>query len=143
MLQSEHGKSVWMESSSLISILGAMASESFEAIASDYLHLKGHYYVMFVDRFSNWPQVAQIKPGSDASGAEGLIRALREVFAMFGVPEELSSDGGPEYSAKATEDFLKKWGVRHRQASAYHAQSNGRTKVTVKSGRLSASSSTM
>ena len=52
---------------------------------------------------------------------------------MYGVPEELSSDRGSEYTAKATQDFLKKWGVRHRLALVYHAQSNGRAEVMVKS----------
>ena len=54
------------------------------------------------------------------------------MFATFGVPEELSSDGGPEFAAGETELFLKKWGVRHRVSSAYFAQSNGRAEVAVK-----------
>ena len=48
------------------------------------------------------------------------------------MPEELSSDGGPEYISKDFQDFLKTWGVQHRLSSAYHPQSNGRAEVTVK-----------
>ena len=40
------------------------------------------------------------------SGAEGLIKRLRETFATFGIPEELTSDGGPQFKAGKTQDFL-------------------------------------
>ena len=53
-------------------------------------------------------------------------------LVTFGVPEQLSSDGGPEYTSDAFQKFLKTWGVKHRLSSAYHPQSNGRAEVTVK-----------
>ena len=34
--------------------------------------------------------------------------ALRRIFITFGVPVEISSDRGPEFSAKVTKDFLKR-----------------------------------
>jgi hypothetical protein len=40
--------------------------------------------------------------GSDLAGSNGLIRQLRAPFVTFGVPEELSSNGGPEFRAAAT-----------------------------------------
>jgi len=51
------------------------------------------------------------------------------------VPEALSSDGGPEFTASATVDFLHRWGIRHRISSAYHPQSNGRAEVAVKTAK--------
>ena len=44
-------------------------------------------------------------------GAAGLIRHLRSFFTTFVVPEELSSDGGPELTAGCMEVFLHLWGV--------------------------------
>ena len=95
----------------------------FEAIAADYFHLEGRYYLVTVDRFSNCPGVYQIKSGTDFAGVPGLIRALREIFGTFGVPLELSSDGGPEFKDDRTQEFLKRWGVAHRLSSAYHRKS--------------------
>ena len=51
----------------------------------------------------------------------------------FGVPVEVANDGGPEYKSHEFGQFLKRWGVRLRTSSAYHAQSNGRAEVAVKS----------
>ena len=58
--------------------------------------------------------------------------AFRRVFSTFGVPEEISTDGGPEFAAQEFKDFLVRWGVHHRMSSAYFAQSNGRAEVAVK-----------
>ncbi|KAK3875648.1 hypothetical protein Pcinc_019502 [Petrolisthes cinctipes] len=79
-------------------------------------------------RFSGWPHVV-----ASRSGAKGFISALVNYFATFGVPEELSTDGGPEFTAKETAVLLQRWGVKHRLSSAHHPQSNGRAEVAVKS----------
>ena len=67
------------------------------------------------------------------AGAPGLISALKGIFRTFGVPLEISTDGGPEFTSYETENFLKRWGVKHRLSSAYHPRSNGRAEVAVKS----------
>ena len=105
----------------------------FQAVASDFCEFSGNHFLVTVDRFSNWPTVSSAKPGTSDSGAKGLISAFRSLFATFGIPEEISSDGGPEYSSQTFSDFTKKWGVCHRVSSAHHAESNGRAEVCVKS----------
>ena len=104
----------------------------FQAVATDYFQLQGKSYLLTVDRFSNWPDLREATAHTSNAGADGLIKANRELFATFGVPEHLSSDGGPEYTSGTFQAFLKTWGVKHRLASAYHPQSNGRAEVTVK-----------
>ena len=87
------------------------------------------------DRLSGFTEVFFTPAGTTRSGARGLISCLREWFRTFGVPEQLSSDGGTEFTADATREFLKKWGVSHRISSAYHPQSNGRAEVAVKAAK--------
>lgn len=104
----------------------------FEAICSDYFYYKGAYYFIAADRLSGWTEQSRIKPGTKESGAAGLCTALRKLFATFGIPVELTTDGGPEFSSKVTKDFLQRWGVRHRVSSAYLPSSNGRAELAVK-----------
>ncbi|CAL4098776.1 unnamed protein product [Meganyctiphanes norvegica] len=66
------------------------------------------------------------------SGATGLIAALKRTFNTFGVPEELASDGGPEFTSAATRKTLQDWGIHHRLSSVAFARSNGRAEVGVK-----------
>ena len=77
-------------------------------------------------------EVYSSKAGTSLGGSAGLVRHLRSFFTTFGVPEEISSDGGPEFTAGHTEDFLRLWGVKHRLSSVGFPQSNGRAEVAVK-----------
>ena len=61
-----------------------------------------------------------------------MIMCLRDLFSRFGVPEEISSDGGLEFTFSATKEFLRTWDVTHRIFSAYYPRSNGRAEVAVK-----------
>ena len=104
----------------------------FEMTCSDYFDLEGSHYLVTVDRFTNWVDVRRAKPDTEESGAKGLITACKEVFVAFGVPREVANDGGPEYNSNEFGRFLERWGVRLRMSSAFHAQSNGRAEVAVK-----------
>ena len=94
----------------------------FQAIVAHYFSFRGHYYL-----YSNWPIVEET-----ANGANGLVQALRRVFVTYGIAEELSSDGGPEFTASKTEYFLKAWRVNHRLSSVAFPHSNCRAEVGVK-----------
>jgi len=102
-------------------------SYPFQMICSDYLTYNGKDYVVIVDRYSNWPMVYRSE-----SGAEGLIKRLRETFVTFGIPEELTSDGGPQFKSGKTQEFLKDWGVRHRITSVANPHANCRAELAVK-----------
>ena len=104
----------------------------FESIVCDYFQFKGWYYFVAADRLSGWTEQQKIKLGTNDSGSKGLCKALRRIFVIFGVPVEISSDEGTEFSAKVTKDFLKRWGIHHRMLSAYHPVSNGRAELAVK-----------
>ena len=94
--------------------------------------LSSFHYLLTGDRLSGWVKVFSAPFGSKHSGSNGLIAHLRSLFVTFGVPESLSSDGGPEFVASNTSHFLESWGVKHRISSAYFPQSNGRAEVAVK-----------
>ena len=104
----------------------------FESIFADFFELASHHYLVAGDRLSGWVEVFSSKVGSKDSGSAGLISHLRRFFATFGVPNELSSDGGSEFISSATESFLARWGVHHRTSSSYLPQSNGRAELAVK-----------
>ena len=110
-------------------------STPFEAVFADFFTYGSRHYLIVGDRLSGWVEVFGSPAGTTLAGATGLIRHLRSFFATFGVPEELSSDGGPEFTASCTEAFLRLWGVCHRVSSAHFPQSNGRAEVAVKTAK--------
>ena len=96
----------------------------FQRICADYCFFNNVEYVVIVDRYSSWPIVHRSE-----SGANGLIERLRETF---GLPEELTSDGGPQFTAGKTQDFLNSWGVHHRLTSDANLHANSRAETAVK-----------
>ena len=104
----------------------------FESIFSDFFDSSDFHYLIAGDRLSGWVEVFSSPVKTKNSGSHSLVSHLRSFFGCFGVPNELSSDGGPEFTAKFTSDFLKRWNVHHRISSAYYPKSNGRAEVAVK-----------
>ena len=87
---------------------------------------------MIGDRLSGWTEVVQARMDSKSSGSKGLCGALRILFSRIGVPEEISTDGGPEFTSQESSDFYARWGLKQRLSPSYFPQSNGRAEVAVK-----------
>ena len=64
-------------------------------------------------------------------GSNTLVNTLGQVFAFFGVPETITMDGGPQYTAKQTEQFLTKHGVTHKLTSVTFPHSNLKAEKTI------------
>ena len=99
----------------------------FQLLAADYFHHGGKCYLVIVDRYSHWPLAYQAD-----NGASGLVKILRGVFSTYGVAEEVASDGGKEFTAEETQQFLKNWSVHHRLSSVAFPHSNCRAELAVK-----------
>lgn len=110
-------------------------STPFEAVLADFFTYGGQHYLVVGDRLSGWVEIFGSPSSTNLAGATGLIRHLRSFFATFAVPEEISGDGGPEFSASCTEAFMRHWGIQHRLSSAHFPQSNGRAEVAVKTAK--------
>ena len=70
----------------------------FELVCADYFMYRGNNFLVIVDRYSNWPTVIKTYD----MDARTLIKALKDYSMIFGIPAELSSDGGPQFTAGST-----------------------------------------
>ena len=64
-----------------------------------------------------------------------MYKSLRRMMVTFEVPVEISSDGGPEFTAGEMVDFFNRWGMKHRLSSVSLPSSNGRAELAVKAAK--------
>ena len=72
----------------------SFTSHPWERIATDLFELKGKLYLIVVDCYSRWFEITQLH--IDTSRA--VIQALKELFAVHGIPDLIIFDNGLQYS---------------------------------------------
>nr|VZI10430.1 unnamed protein product [Spirometra erinaceieuropaei] len=83
--------------------------------------LNGVSYLILVDAYSKWPDIAPLNPAT----ASATIAFLRRIFSQHGLPEVLVSDNGSQFISSAFEDFCRQHNIQHLRSPPYHPQSNG------------------
>ncbi len=97
-------------------------THAWTKIGSDLFFFKQRKYLLAVDYYSNWPVLIEVPN----TGTPAIIEAFEQIFADYGIPKELITDAGTNYTSKPFQDFCKSVGVEHRITSSYHHQSNGK-----------------
>ena len=69
-------------------------------------------------------QVAEVHVMGSTTSSK-TISVLRDVFARFGLPRQIVSDNGPQFTSSEFNEFLTSNGVKHITTSPYHPSSNG------------------
>jgi len=101
----------------------------FESTSSDIFTCQGWQYLVYVDRLTGWPCVNNLGRFADSAC---VIRHLRRWFADLGVPQILTTDGGPHFASRRFTEFCEQWQIRHVTSSPHYPQSNGHAEAAVK-----------
>ena len=88
----------------------------FEQVVMDLCHLAGHDYLVYADRYSGWIEAEKLS----STAFPHVRRALLGWFMSYGVPTEISSDGGPPFNSSEYTALLKDWDIRRRLSSAHY-----------------------
>ena len=108
-------------------------SYPFQYVVMDYFSLEGRNFLAIGDRFSGWLSIYEAGPGQ--FDAKSLVNKVRGWCESFNIPEEISTDGGPQLTSKVFQDSLTAWDVRHRLSSVYYPHSNCRAELAVKTAK--------
>ena len=78
-------------------------------------------FLIVIDAYSKWAEVIAMSQTT----TEHTIKALRHLFSIHGLPEQIVSDNGPRFTSSTFAEFLKANGIKHSRSSPYHPASNG------------------
>ena len=59
-----------------------------------------------------------------------MIHYTKSIFARHGIPREVESDNGPQYSSYEYRKFSEDWNFRHTTTSPYHPQAEQAVQTT-------------
>ena len=82
---------------------------------------QGHMWLIVVDAHSKWPEVLPM----NSTTAPVTVRRLREVFAQHGLPDQIVSDNGPQFTSDEFRRFTEANGITHTFSAPYHPATNG------------------
>ncbi|GJX88832.1 reverse transcriptase domain-containing protein [Tanacetum coccineum] len=82
---------------------------------------KFEYILVTIDYVSKWAEAKSLP----TNNARVVINFLKKLFSRFSIPKALISDRGTHLCNKQMEKVLKRYGVHHRFATAYHPQTSG------------------
>ncbi|CAN6570895.1 unnamed protein product [Malus baccata var. baccata] len=85
------------------------------------------YILLEVDYVSKWVE-ARATLTNDSKVVADFVKT--NIFARFGMPRVLISDGGSHFCNRTIEALLKKYGVTHKVATPYHPQTSGQAEVS-------------
>ena len=77
----------------------------FQQICAELLALHSHTYLIIADHYSGWITIYYPKRGEATTSSTE--RIFRELFITFGVPDKLSTDDSPQFTADSFRTFLK------------------------------------
>jgi transposase InsO family protein len=111
---------------------GILEIEPFDCWGIDFMgpfpsSYSNLYILVCVDYVTKWVEAIACV----ANDAHTVINFLRKnIFAMFGVPRVLISDGGTHFCNRYLENVLAKYNVKHKVSTPYHPQTCGQVEVS-------------
>ena len=109
-----------------------LPSLPWQKLASDLFYWKGSAYLLIIDYYSRYIEIAKL---SSESSSE-VICHTKSIFARHGIPKEVISDNGPQYSSLEYKKFTEEYGFLHTTSSPKFPQSNGEAERAVKTVKV-------
>ena len=90
-------------------------------IGMDLCYMSGKDYLVVVDYFSRWLEIVQLEDTTTTV----LVQKVKNMFARWGIPDEVRSDNGPQFTSSIFRDFSREYGFVHTTSDPHYPQGNG------------------
>ena len=83
--------------------------------------VNGTMLLIVVDCFFKWIEAILMRSTTTAR----TVHELSVLFSRFGLPLQLCTDNGPQFTSDWMASFVRRHGIRHIRVASYHPSSNG------------------
>nr|XP_037284945.1 uncharacterized protein K02A2.6-like [Rhipicephalus microplus] len=90
-----------------------VAEMPWQKVGIDIFEYGGRSYLSVYDVLSNFPEVEQLRDTS----ANSVIQATSAIFSKYGIPLEVLTDNGPQFSCHEFRSFSRAYDFRHITSS--------------------------
>jgi transposase InsO family protein len=108
-----------------------LPARPWAVVATDLFQYKQHMYLVIVDYYSRWIEIK----GLISTTSNAVIKKLKEVFIIHGIPDLVHSDNGPQYVSSEFKSFAANWGFTHSTSSPHFHQANGEAERAVQTAK--------
>ena len=88
-------------------------------------------YLVTSDYYSDFFELDHLRSPSSVC----VIRKLKAHFARHGIPEQLVTDNGSQFTSRDFLKFSRDWDFEHLTSSPHHSQGNGKAESAVKEAK--------
>lgn len=104
-----------------------LPTSPWHKVGMDLFHFKGKDYLVVINYYSNYPEMALLTNASAAC----VITHVKSIFARHGIPHTVVSDNGPCFNSVEWQRFTEQYDFQHVTSSPHYPQSNGQAEKGV------------
>ena len=105
----------------------APPSLSWQKIVTDLFEFQGEHYSLSVCYCSKFPEVTKM----ESLRSSVVVEELKRQFGVHGIPAEVVSDNGPQFSSSEFHEFAKEYGFKYVTSSPHYPKANGEAERAV------------
>ena len=94
----------------------------WHTLGTDMFTLDGVDYLLVSDYYTRFPLIEKL--GSDTR-SERIADLTSRMFSVFGIPNTIISDNGPQFIGRAYKQMLSQFGITYITSSPWHPKSHG------------------
>ena len=101
-------------------------------VGTDLYSISDTSYLIVIDYYSNFWEVDKLGNTDSVT----VIKKMKTHFVWYGIPDQVVSDNGPQYTSHHFANFSRTWDFERITSSPGHSQSNGMTESAVKTAKI-------
>ena len=99
----------------------------WQKIGTELFEFQGKHYLLSVCSCSKFPEVTKVESLRNSV----VVEELKRQFGVHGIPAEVVSDDGPQFSSSEFQEFGIEYGFKHVSSSPHYPKANGEAEGAV------------